>query len=67
MAAEIFATACRLGLLLAGLLLPGAMILRALRLPWMLAASFTAARTTLVSCQLALDSTTPVTFCATGS
>ena len=50
MAAEIFATACRLGLLLAGLLLPGAMILRALRLPWMLAASFTASAAAIYAC-----------------
>ncbi len=37
----------RLGLLLTGLLLPGSMLLRALRLPWSLAAAFTASVTTL--------------------
>jgi hypothetical protein len=37
----------RLGLLLAGLLLPGSMLLRALRLPWSLAAAFVTSSTTL--------------------
>ena len=37
----------RLGLLLAGLLLPGSMLLRALRLPWSLAAAFVSSCATL--------------------
>ena len=37
----------RLGLLLAGLILPGSMLLRALRLPWSLAAAFAASAATL--------------------
>ncbi len=37
----------RLALLLAGLLLPGAMLLRAMRLPWSLAAAFVASSATL--------------------
>lgn len=37
----------RLGLLLAGLLLPGSMLLRALRLPWSLAAAFVTSGATL--------------------
>ena len=40
-------TPLRLALLLAGLLLPGSMLLRALRLPWSLAAAFIASSTTL--------------------
>jgi hypothetical protein len=41
-AADLFFTAARLGLLFTGLLLPGAMLLRALRLPPTLAGSFLA-------------------------
>jgi hypothetical protein len=37
----------RLGLLLTGLLLPGTMLLRALRLPWSLAAAFVASSAAL--------------------
>ena len=40
-------TALRLALLLAGVLLPGSMLLRALRLPWSLAAAFSASAATL--------------------
>ena len=40
-------TALRLALLLAGLLLPGSMLLRALRLPWSLAAAFATSAATL--------------------
>ena len=47
----------RLALLLAGLLLPGAMLLRALRLPWSLAAAFVASSATLYVTVLAFTST----------
>ncbi len=40
-------TALRLALLLAGVLLPGSMLLRALRLPWSLAAAFSTSAATL--------------------
>jgi hypothetical protein len=49
-AAEIFIHLGRLGLLVVGLLLPGAMVLRVLRLPWMLAASFVASAAILHAC-----------------
>jgi hypothetical protein len=45
--ADHFAIALRLVILMAGLLLPGSMLLRALRLPWSLAAAFVASAGTL--------------------
>jgi|GEM_PF-741370 len=52
-AAEIILHLGRLGLVVAGLLLPGTMVLRVLRLPWMLAASFVASAAILYACILA--------------
>jgi len=54
---EFVETPLRLALLLAGLLLPGSMLLRALRLPWSLAAAFTASCGTLYVVVLALACT----------
>lgn len=53
----------RLALLLAGLLLPGSMILRALRLPWSLAAAFVTSGATLYATVLLFAATgTPISL-----
>lgn len=52
-AAAIAETGLRLLLLLAGLLLPGTMVLRALRLPWSLAVAFVASAVSLYAIVLA--------------
>jgi hypothetical protein len=55
----------RLALLLGGLLLPGSMLLRALRLPWSLAAAFAASAATLYAAVLVLAWTGAVISLAT--
>ncbi len=53
----------RLGLLVAGLLLPGSMLLRALRLPWSLAAAFASSSVTLyVTVLLFAGTGTPISL-----
>ncbi len=57
----------RLGLLLAGLLLPGSMVIRALRLPWSLAAAFVTSSAVLYTVVLLFSCTgCPITLLTLG-
>lgn len=66
-AAALIETLLRLALLISGLLLPGTMILRALRLPWSLAAAFASSAAVLYALMLGHSFTSaPVTLVSLG-